>query len=230
MGYGGGFPFEYGGGPTEDEIIYEAMKRAVGVGGYAPNEDGIDGLWRWARASAIASINTFAERAVLQFFPQTMTDHLPLAEDYLGIIPPEGATDEQRRAEVRAKLTEQFLSDGPDLLVALRQIDPRFVFDDPPHEQTATTYLGKAFEPQDGSPTYGPRRSTGWPNYSTDFWVIVRLPLDPDNPVPTAVDDVVLGRARRMLNVLLPSWVDFKIVTSTGWVADVSPADFTATT
>jgi len=109
FGWHNPWPFEWGGGPTPDEAIYHAWRDALGSLP-AKDDTGIDGLWRQCRSSAIASVATFCERAVLQAFPHVATDHLPLWEDYLGVLP--AGTEEERRADVVEAYTRQPRADG----------------------------------------------------------------------------------------------------------------------
>jgi hypothetical protein len=223
------WPFQWGGGETEDEIVYEAMRRAVGRRGSASDDSGIDGLWRQVRAEAIATLNTFAERAVLQVFPGVATDHIPLYEEYLGIAPSATATQEDRRQEILARVTFDLLADEPDVRQQLQRIDSRIDTVQLPHAKTDIVMLGKAFEPQNATPDYGPTVSTGYPNYSTEFWVPVLFDLA--GAAPSASQSLVVGRIKRLLNTLLPSWVSFAVMTSSpGFFLDVSALDFTAIT
>lgn len=221
------WPFQWGGGPTDEEIVYNALRSAVGEGGSAKDDTGIDGLWRRCRARGLAAVGSFAERAALQAFPQIATDHIPVYEAELRIIPPEGATDEDRRQAIVAAYTLKAAQNELELADRLLEIDPRFLVVNMPRALATTVQLGKAFQPQDGIPAYGGGRfGSAWPNYSSDFCVVVRLPTVA--AMPTPVDLASITYAKRLLRKILPSWVDFSVVTSTGpFLIGVSPLGLT---
>lgn len=231
-GFGGSnpWPMQWGGGPTDEEVVYNALRSAVGEGGSAKKDDGIDGLWRRCRARGLAAGGSFAERAALQAFPQVATDHIPVFEEEFGIIPPEGATDEDRRQAIVAAYTLKAAQNEVELAERLFEVDPRFVLVNIPRALASTVQLGKAFQPQDGTPAYGGGRfGSAWPNYSSDFCVVVRLPTVA--VMPTPVDLASITYAKRLLRKILPSWVDFAVITSTGpFLLDVSPLDLTCMT
>lgn len=232
FGWHNGWPFEFGGGDTEDEEIYGALRGAVGKGGAAEDDSGLDGLWRQSKAQALATLQSMAERAALQAFPTYATDHLPVYEEILRIVPGEDETEVERRAEVVAAWTRQQKADTPSFIEQLQLIDPRASLLPCPHDQATTTVLGKAFEPQDGIPDYGPRRSTGYPNFATEYVHTIALALDTVPPVANAADLVIINRIKRFLRDVLPSWETFQIVTSAeaGFILDLSPLDVTAMT
>lgn len=214
IGWHNPIPFQIGGGPTEDELVYEALKRAVGEGGYAKDETGIDGLDRAIEAGMLSTINQASERAALQAFPSTATDHLSLHEDYLGIVASEEDTDVARRQAVADQLTLVADASEPSLAVQLARIDARASLLSVPHNLTAVVVLGKAFEPQDSTPTYGPMRGTGYPNYSSEFYVPVLLNLGYVTPTPA--DLLAIQRIKRLMREALPSWVHFSVITTPG--------------
>lgn len=227
-GYGwhNGFPYEYGGGETDEEIVYENMKRAVGEGGYAKNEDGIDGLWRSVRAQMIAKLNILDEVAALQAFPNVATAHLGYYEWLFYITPPEGATEEERRRAVTERYVAEIEASIPELTEQLKAIDSRCSILGIDRNKATQVQLGKAFEPQDGAPNYGVRSFTAWPNYASDFTITVLLDLG--HLVATPDELLIFGRIKRLLRTVLQGWMDFAVVTSVGFVADLSPADVTA--
>lgn len=215
---GGGYgwhnpwPFEWGGGETEDETIYEAMRSAVGTLA-ARDDSGIDGLWRQCRAGIYASAGTFVERAVMQVWPQTATDHIPLWEAFLRITPTAGASDEERREQIASVYTSQSLADGPHLQARLKAIDSRFAVVDQSHDAGTVTVLGNPYE-------------ADVPNYSTDFV----LPILFQVGTPTPADQAKIARARMLLGESLPAWVDYAILMGLGFVLDQSVLDGTALT
>jgi hypothetical protein len=231
FGWHNPFPFAFGGGETDDEEIYNALRAAVGIGGSAANEDGIDGHWRACKAGALATLAGMAERAALQAFPQIATDHLPEIEAELGpeLAPRAGATDVERRLDAAAAWTRRLGADGPTLARDLALIDPRATVLEIPHELSFVTTAGKAFEPQDGSlPFGGGRTGTALPNYADEYRTTVLFNVG--GLVPGPADDLVMARLRRLLAAVSPAWQDFAIVTSEGFYLDLSPLDITAMT
>ena len=87
--------------------------------------------------------------------------------------------------------------------------------------------LGKAFQPQDGFPSYGGARlSTGYPNFSSDFYVPVLLTIA--TTLPTPVDLTSINALKRHLREALPAWVNFSVITRTGpFLIGVSPLGLT---
>lgn len=227
FGWHNPWPFEWGGGPTEDEAIYLAMRNAVGEGGSAKDENGIDGLWRACRATAIATACCAEERAILQAFPNIATDLLPTYEALLRTEPPTGATEVERRELVAAEWTALVEVDIPSLLDVLSRIDPRVALVIPAEE--STTVYGKAFEPQDGLPSYGVRKATGFPAYSTHD-IITFVLLRTGDYAPTQDELDVVRRMRRYLHKVLPSWVDFQVALDSEFRADISPLDLSLAT
>lgn len=232
-GYGwhNGFPFEYGGGETVDEEVYNALRSAVGKGGSAADDSGIDGLWRQCRAQTIATLMTFAERAALQAFPNLATDHIPVYEELLHITPAAGASDEERRRDITAAWTRQISADIPTLRTQLQLIDPRADILDLPHSRATTVVKGKGFEPQDGNPDYGGGRiSSSYPNYASEYYLPILLDLAGAGPVPSAAVQIIIQRLKRLVRDVRPSWVDFAVMTGSGFILDLSPLDATGMT
>jgi hypothetical protein len=211
FGWHNPWPFEWGGDPTEVESIYNALRSAVGSLA-AEDDSGIDGLWRACKAQMIPAATSCTERAVMQAFPQAATDHLPLWEAYLAIVPPVDATDVSRRAAIIEIYTRNVLADGPDLRLSLKTIDPRFEVLTVSRDLSTITVLGYPY-------------ASHSPAYSSDYVIpiqFVTVALDSDRRI--------LARARAMLNDTLPAWVDYSIVAGSGFVLDQSNLDVTAMT
>jgi hypothetical protein len=228
------WPLEWGGGETFVERSYEALKRAVGDGGYAKNEDGIDGLWRAVRAEALASFTSLAETAVLQAFPDIATDHIPLYEEYFRLTPLSGATEEQRREAIVAAYTRRIESDHPRLLQSLQQLDPRFTIETVARDHSIVVELGKAFQPASGGPFFwGSRTATMFPNYASEFILPVVLDLS-TTPSPGVAEQLTMHGAKRLLNEVLASWMGYSVSTgggsTGGFILDLSPLDATGLT
>jgi len=202
------------------------MKKAVGERGYAKNEDGIDGLWRAVRAQSIASLNHGDDIAALQAFPNRASALLGYYEWLFYITPPEGSTLEQRQQVVAERYTAEIEASIPDIEQQLQAIDPRASVLGIDRDKSTQVQLGKAFEPQDGTPDYGEHRSTAWPNFASDY--VVTVLLDLGHLVATPAELLIIGRIKRLLRTVLQGWMTFAVVTSVGFVADLSPADVTA--
>lgn len=223
------FPIEYGPGQIGEETIYQALRRAVGDGGSAKKETGIDALWRRSKAKALAQLAAMTEKGALQGFPHLATDRLVVWEDELGISPPEGATDDDRRLAVQVAYVEKAIASEPELLAALQAIDVRLSLFPIPRANAWYVQLGKAFEPQDGTPKYsgGAQKSAPCVNTSSDFYVPVLLTIGTVMPTPVDLETIV--KAKRFLATALPSWVDFKVILSTGpFLMGVSPMGLVA--
>ncbi len=106
-----------------------------------------------------------------------------------------------------------------------------------PHEDAGTTIHGRGFEsyvganPVAGQPDFnivpGEREYTNFPNFSDDFIVVVVFDITP-KVVPGVPELKIMADVRALLNTNLPSWVFFRVITSTGFIVDISPVDVTA--
>jgi hypothetical protein len=231
---GGSFPVDFGGPEDDEDQIYTVLRNAVGEGGSAINDQGIDGLWRRCKAQGLATLQTMVERAAMQAFPHLATDHIPVYEAIARLVPGPMATDEDRRQAIVAAWTRALRADVPSLKQQLKLVDPRADVVDVPHDQSTVVVLGKAFEPQDGTPDYGPHRSTQFPNYASEFLVPVTLAVV--GGVPTATDLLTMERLKRVLRDVLPSWDTFTVSAVDeagpviGFFLDLSQLDLTAMT
>lgn len=227
IGAGNPLPFRIGGGPTDTEFAYGITRRAVGEGGSAPDDTGIDGLWRHSKAKGLAAASSSERRAALQAFPWLATDLLPSYERVLQIVPPPGATVVERAREVATRFFERPVAATPDLAKELQDIDTRLSILEVSHEHAIVAQLGRSFEAHSVTPE-GPsfNLATGrshvlFPMFSTELVVRVRFNVGHSGPLSTAERRVFL-RAQEMLRRSLPSDVSFTI--STGpWVLGVTP-------
>ncbi len=228
LGWHNPVPFELGGGETEVELIYQALRSAVGVGGSAEDEDGsIDGIWRQAKARGIAKASPAAQRAAFQAWPFLATDALDYYEKLFFLTPEPDATDEERRLASSTRYTATVRASVPELEADLLAIDPRFSIVDVPETQTETTHFGRAFEDLAATePFGGGRKSTLFPNYSTEFVVYVLFGLSP-GVAPNITEQRLIRLAKEHLNEVLPGWVNFQIVTKIGFVLDIDLLDLT---
>lgn len=209
-------PFQVGGGPTATERAYRILRDAVGEGGSAPNDRGIDGLWRRSRALGLAAATSSTRRALLQAFPHLATDLLPYYERILGIHPPTGATDPQRVDVVVEEWTRFAIRSTPELEQALQKIDLRLSLLQITDDTSTTTMGGRVFEAHAGAsegPAFGlPGGFSQLPNFSTRQVVSVRFTLGYAG-VPNVADQRVIERARELLRTALGSDTDFTIST-----------------
>lgn len=216
MSYGDAFPFSFGGAEADAERIWRELRKLIGEGGPGP-EGGLEDLWRQCKAQAIAAALGAYERAVLQAFPQTATDHLPLVEKMLGTS---AATPHERRAAATTAYTRELGADVPTLRAELQQIDARFDVLDRDPATVETTQLGKTFEGRGDELI-----ASAKPNYSGFDEIVVTYDLADGDEVPPATS---LAAAESYLNEALPSWVDhYVIAADLGFYLDESPLDFT---
>jgi hypothetical protein len=229
FGWHNPFPVEFGGGETLVERHYLALRSMVGEGGSAEDDEGtIDGLWRQVRARAIASVAAGGERAALQAFPDRATDALPYYERLLAVTNDPSASEQERREAVTVLYALQIASAVPDIVTALQLIDSRFSVITTSPDQSDTTIIGRAFEDYaETEPFEGGRKSTAYPNHSTEFILYVLFDLGGGNP-PSTSERRLMQSARKLLNEVLPAHNDFQIVTHRGFTLDVDLLDLTS--
>lgn len=229
VGGGNPMPFEVGGGPSSSELAYEAMRAAVGLGGAA--EDGtIEAAWRMARARGLRA--AFCDgRAAANYLPDRATDALPVYEEILDVVAAPGTSDQERRDAVTDRWTQVPDATTAALQAELQEIDALFSIIDGDRDSAATTVLGRAFEdwtpsdPDASGPAFGGgRKSTLWPNYSSDFHCLVLYALSAGAITVSARNNI--ERAKALLNEALPAWVDFLFSrTTTGFTLDTDLLD-----
>jgi hypothetical protein len=224
LGSNNPLPFRVGGGPTPTQRAYETLRQAVGEGGSAPNDRGIEGLWRRSEAKGLAAGASHCRRALLQAFPHLATDLLTYYERILGIIPETNATEAQRRVVVTEAWTKRAASDTPTLAERLDAVDPRFSIIESPHEQAATVQDGRVFGPLatdlEEPPFVLERGHVQCPAYSSDQVVRVLFAVGHTGPL-TSAELAIVERARAVLRDALPTTSDFSIAVDSG--ADATP-------
>lgn len=227
-------PFQIGGGPTSAERAYKTLRQAVGEGGSAPDDRGIDGLWRRSKAQGLAAATSHCRRALNQAFPFLATDLLPYYERILGIVPPTGATEASRREEVTRLWVLRTNSVVPSLAEELLALDSRLTIVQQPHDKAGVAQFGRAFAALDDAngdpleaPEYGLERGHAVaPGYSTDQIVNVLFAVGHAGPL-TDAELVVVERAKRLLRKMLGSDTDFQISVEDGlWHLGVTPIGF----
>jgi len=212
LGWIAGLPLEVGGDTGRAEAIYRGLRSAVGKGGSGP-PDSIEDIWRQSKAQAIASVVIMIERAAVQVFPNLATDRIPAYERLLGFGAPAGATDEERRRAVAAAWTTENLADLPDIERSLASINPALHIEEAPYELGALVELGKVF-PMPGAEATG---VSAFPNYADDFMLRARYTLAGGEVAPA---ETTIAGVGDLLNRVLPTWVDFELVTGDGFFCD----------
>ena len=227
-------PMLVGGGPTPASKTYATLRQAVGTGGSARDDSGIEGLWRRSEAKGLAAAHSAKRRAMLQANPSYATDFIPYYERLLGIVPGIDDNETQRRNAVVARWTERPIASWNELEDALQRIDPRFVLVNPDDTTSLVSDMGRVFDAHEPSdPKNGPQMGlvggvSLLPAYSTRDVLRVSMPLGhAGGPTPTEAE--LIERAKRLLRGVLAPWVDFEITVNT-WQADVVPADYGTTT
>lgn len=210
-------PFRVGGGLTPAQKAYRTLRQAVGEGGSAPDDRGIEGLWRRSEAKGLAAAASHCRRALIQASPQFATDLLPYYERILGIVP-QGA-EAARRDVVVPLWTKRADNAMPRLLERLQVIDARLSLLEFPHSEAVTAQFGRSFaavEPGLEAPEFGiPRGHVLFPNYSTDS--IVRVLFNVGHEGVLSADElVVVERVGALMRDALPSTTDFTIVVDVG--------------
>jgi hypothetical protein len=232
LGSGNPLPFELGGSPSTVEKYNSALKQAVGVGGSA--EDGtMEAQWRLSKARGLRAAYA-DDRAVMQWFPDRCTDFIPVWEEVFRLVSGPGLSDQERRQNITDRWVYAENSISQILEEALQRIDPLFSLLGLIPAYTATTVHGRGFEdttPSDpdasGPPFEGGRSSTQVPNYSSDFVCHVLYAIGAG--LPSTEQSRRMQRARDLLNLTLPSWVDFTITNnSVGFILDQDLLDLGA--
>jgi hypothetical protein len=221
-------PMRLGGGPTEVSRAYKTIRDAVGEGGSAPNDRGLDGLWRRSRARGLAAATSANRRALLNSWPHLATDLLPYYERVLGLVPDVGASDAVRRATVVAAWTAQLSATIPALAEQLAALDARFTILSLQPTQGRHTQAGRTLGPLVSSePTWGSTpAASNYPNDATAFVLQLRFTVGYATAL-SSVDSALLEQALDILRRRLPSWVSWEVTTSTGFETGVSPLGLT---
>ena len=220
-GPGDMLPLELGGGPSPVDLVHNAIRSARGVRGSGPVGGLEDGYLR-AESEAIEAGNAAVERAALQAFGFTATDHLPVLEE-LYALPPEG-TEQDRRDRVAAFEREPARADIPAIVDALALISPFWSVITPTRDESTITLSGKVLAPRDGSIPYGGWASQNHANYADESILHVAWDLVAAGQMPSTV---IIADTARMLRRRLPAWMDFSLhQLDDGFYADGGPDDF----
>jgi len=216
LGWSNPLPLKLGGNPTMTQIVYKALRQALGKS-YGHDSDlaigpvdGLRDLFTKCEARVVAAALSKWEHAVWQAFPHTATSFLRLWEDMLFIQP---IGSEAERQEVAAlKYTRRIDSTVPGLRRELKRIDDRFDVESVPFDLSIATVQGKAFGPMPGATgePYGTelwalRDSTAWPNFNDCYIERVRF--------VGALSNALEAKAAELLDDVLPAWCDYEIYT-----------------
>lgn len=218
-----------GSGTSHIEDIYRAMRASVGTS--ASPVDGLDDLWRQARAVGIGAGQLALDRAAFQALPEAATDHLPVYERNLALASSPGQTEQDRRVRVTAAWTSQITSTARGVELDLQSVSANFSLVATDHDQTDSFQHGRIYPERGAEVTRG---TTQYPNYSTEFRVTAAYSVPAGE---TGIPGDELTDTRRVLNNVLSAWVDFVIsqegASGAGFYADGGPdgtsvADLTA--
>jgi hypothetical protein len=231
-GLGNPLSFALGGGPSPQEMVYDAIFQAVGDGLRGPYGSIVE-AWRLSKSCGIAA-TIQDDRAAMQAFPNMCTDYLPVYENLLQIVPETGQSEEDRRQLVTERYTRTIDATFPKLEAQLDVVDPLFEIIIPPFELTRTTEMSvRAFQdwnPGSGSacgPAFGAgRKQTLFPNYSDSF--VLYAYLNVGSGPTTATNLRTMAAVKAGLNESLPAWVDFRVFSSIGFILDLDALDVTA--
>jgi hypothetical protein len=196
---------EVGGGESEVERIYNALRGALGEDGAGP-VGSLEDEWRWTRAEAIAAAISLMELALMQYFPDHATVFIPAWEEDLRV--PQQPTDVERRAAITAAYVGGTGAVWPWLRAQLQKVDPTIdlIVQDPDQsfEFGLGRYLGPR-APEGDVLDYGAQATSRFPMYSSHFLLTVLWP----GGIP---DPALRDQVERILNDSLPSWCDWQII------------------
>lgn len=232
LGCGNSLPMQVGGSPSRFEKAYAALQRMVGVYGYSTDDDEIEAMWRASKAHAMATFESFDERAAYQAIPEYATDHIPLYEESLGIETDTSLSDEQRREIIVPDYTGVPETWTSALEEALQRIDSLASIRTRTWANAGACQIGRWYEPYEVSSgtTYdanGDRTNTAWPNPSDMHSVIIEYSLG-SGVVPNREQ---LRKTEEMLAHTIevcPAWNEVHVIYATGFILDQSLLDATA--
>lgn len=216
-------PLEAGGGPTGAGKVYQVLRSAVGEGGSAVDDSGLDGLWRRARAIGLEASSSSIVRAINNGWPHLATDLIPYYERVLKVVPPADAPEAARREEVAALWPSKSSALIRDIESELKRIDSRFSVVLIPEAYTTTGIDGRWFGPNPGA-----TESPAWSGSSvlaaeTTRYLLYVVLFVIDESTITNDDMRSISNAERLLRSVQPSWCAFTIsVASDGFTLGVS--------
>jgi hypothetical protein len=207
-------PFALGGGPTDVESMWRALRGMVG-GEHGPGpEEGIEDLARQQEATALVGADRAIERAFFQAFPSLSTDALPIWEALFQVA---GASDDvQLRALLLLAWQSAKGSTTPSLAADLLAISSQLSIDLEDTDEAIVTIPGKYLAPVDNVPPYGLASPVGlvsalFPNYASVDVLRVVYALD-SAAGEIEIPDEVSRAVAVLLNRRLPSWQTWTLV------------------
>lgn len=207
------WPLQWGGGKSEFERLWEALRGALGEGGPGP-VGGIEDAWRESVVAGIVGVTTMPERAMLQALPLWATDHLPVYERLLGLS---GAgSDQQRREAAWRAWISATSAVNEKLLGELRQVDENISIVNTDDDEVAAWTFGVAFEDGYNDWFADPLKGTNWPAYS-ERCILRVLWEGCEDGIPPADE---LAEVEKILQKALPAWWDYTIVTGQTFYLD----------
>jgi hypothetical protein len=208
-------PFQIGGGQSETERTWFQMREMIGEDGPGP-VGSLEDRWRFAKVAGLVKVTTMGRRALMQFFPDVATDHLPVYENLLRV--PQESTEEGRRIAVTRAFTLQVSAIIPDIRDSLQEIDPNLDVVLQLEEQSVNFQPGRYLRPRDagGPAAYGIKKGSAFPVFSSHF-ILTVLWTGLTSGIPPADD---LAAVIRFLSDTLPSWVDWRIANGIGFFLD----------
>lgn len=214
------WPFQWGGGRSAFEQAWMALRSMLGPKGPGPI-GGLEDAWREAKVSGLVKVLTMAERAAMQVFPQSATDHLPVYEELLRLSPT--GTEQDRRDAASTAWSLELNALIPALRAALQAIDANLDVIMQDNDLCANFQFGQAFSKSGVAFSNDYRDVSHYPNYANAFILYVLYGNQPAG-VP---DTEVVAAAEDMLRERLPSWIDYVVLTSVGFLVGTSPLGWT---
>jgi hypothetical protein len=207
FGWSNPLPFSLGGGPTDIEEIWRALRSAEG-GEHGPGPEGgdEDGA-RIVQATAIAGAERAIERSFFQAFPGLATDALPIWEEALRS---DGAdSDVALRTLLELSWRAPDGATTPHLQQALLDISAQLTIQIEDVDDTDVTIPGKHVAPEDNVPDYGGGSAALFPNYASRDVLRVLYVLD---GAEVAIPENISRDVTKLLQRRLPSTQTWTLV------------------
>lgn len=206
-------PMQIGGADPPARAIHLSLRAAVGKGGAGPMWDvgGIEDFWRWCKALGTWVGLAQVDAATGEYLPRTMTYHVALWEDALG-LPAEGDLETRKRAVEVARYAV-LSAVITDVQAYLREaFDSQITIGTTTLERMARAEAHRYLQ---GSKEWGEGHGSRLANFSSAFHITVLWPS-----LRTAAQRFALQRA---LLVRLPAWVTFSVVNAKVFYLDGGP-------
>lgn len=216
LGWHNPCPMLCGGGPSDIESIWRALRSAVGGDKGAGSVDSIEDLARQQEAIALAGAERALERALFQHFPSYSIDALPLWQVLLHI---DGAIDEPAlREALRVAWLPPDGTTTSSLTADLTAISSQLSIVLEDDDEQATTVPGKYLACDGDVPPFATgvavgRTSAVFPNYSSSDILRVVYALD---GAEVDIPDEVTRAVTKLLHARLPAWQTWFLVTDSG--------------